>query len=62
MKEGIILDVDVTLWNAVGAIRDSWNLYREEQIPEMPGCYTDADIEGGETDDENRDSERQGYD
>ena len=46
MKEGIILDVDGTLWDAVRAIRDSWNLYREEQIPEMPGQYTDADIEG----------------
>ena len=46
MKDGIILDVDGTLWNAVSVIRDSWNLYREEQIPEMPGSYTDADIEG----------------
>lgn len=46
MKDGIILDVDGTLWNAVSVIRESWNLYREEQIPEMPGSYTDADIEG----------------
>lgn len=46
MKKGILLDVDGTLWDAVQAVRDSWNDYRQKEIPEMPGSFSDAEIKG----------------
>lgn len=45
-RTGVILDVDGTLWDAVKVVKDSWNDYRRRKIPEMPGEFTDADIEG----------------
>jgi len=45
MKSGILLDVDGTLWDAVKAITESWNEYTRKFIPEVPGPFTDQDIQ-----------------
>lgn len=46
MKKGILLDVDGTLWDAVKVIRQSWNDYVQQSVPEMTAEFTDQDIRG----------------
>lgn len=45
-KRGVLFDLDGTLWDAVRVIRESWNDYRKDAIPEMPGSFSDQEIEG----------------
>lgn len=46
MKRGVILDVDGTLWDAVGVITASWNEYRRRYIPEIPEPFRGDEVRG----------------
>lgn len=46
MKKGVILDVDGTLWDAVGVITESWNEYRRRYIPEIPAPFLEDQVRG----------------
>ncbi len=46
MKKGIIFDVDGTLWDACGAIADSWNEYLEKNAPDVEKRVTEPAVKG----------------
>ncbi len=45
MKKGIIFDVDGTLWDGTRSITDSWNEFREKNIPEIPDPFTEKQMQ-----------------